>query len=1824
MLLSILKITLISTIFLTSCTDYSQGETLEEINTTTVTNDELNITEDNTTTATNDELNTTENNTTTVINDELNITENNTTTVINDELNTTENNTTTVINDELNITENNITENNITTVINYDGNLTGTIQIFDDFGSLDNISLKLDEYNITIENNGSFKIEVPAGNYELTLTGFNDENISIIPQTLDIEIEQNKTVYIDNNLSLKLQISVINSGFMLPDGFGHMQNFIAEIEQLDGDSIISKEISDINFSISTVETCEECKLKIYGFNYKNTPIKVLESNTTFSLNYETVNLFLSEAIVDFNRTNGDNQKPDILDFVTKIDNNNLELFYSVADPEGDRISCEIDFGDDSEVIKEENCFEANLTHSYSELKNYDLIFKISDKNHFFQEIKAINLDTNNDSNSDLNITNLQLEILDESIDFNQYSVTFRTVNQNNSDINCSINFNNEYQQELNFCGLQTINYSFESTGEKAINITVNDSKNIKSLNYGIKINELLKNKITAKNIKIEAISNRTAQITGLINTDQDFIKNISIDWGINGISVKNYEYTEADFTYSYTYPSEGDFNVTVGIEDENGSISEKSETVKISANQAPFISVNNIRTSQDRVTFDYLINDIESDSFTTDINLSDGTTYYLNLEGNQTFTHKISEDYSQELLNITISSTDSNSKNRIKNISTNLNTLPNIFEINSTLFREKVTLNALIFDPDSKYMNLTIDWGDSQEEYFEINKDFRLKNYWITKSNMLNAKTNLTSSVIGNKIYTFGGFNTSYGNLNTVEIYNIETNSWSIGENMPTPRRGLTSAVANNKIYVIGGYNDNGHLSTVEIYDTETNSWTIGENMPTPRRDLTSAVIDNKIYVIGGYNDNGHLSTVEIYDTEINSWSIGENMPTPRNDFTSSVVDNKIYVIGGQNENNQASDKVEIYNTETNSWSIGENMPTSRAGITSSVSDNKIAVFGGFYMSGTDKVELKRVEIYSPDTDSWSIGQDMQNKKIDSTSVSKDELIYILGGHNSDFQYFNEVQTYDLISDLAEQNNQFLNFDEVSQKLKIENFEHNYSNDGQKTVTLSLFDFENGQNNYSFNIDINRTVEANFNDLIISKELINNQIKMTLFGELTVYNSKIEKIIFEFENEDLTINNNFNEINISQNYANNKIDTSFIIKIYDYLGNVFKKEYYLIFETIKPTISNVIIPNISNSNIIDINFTTSDIESGVNSYAISDINHTSLSNLDWQEVNQSEANISTNYELLNRDLNQTIYIWIKDNAENITQVAYSLIYDFYPPQAQGFWETSSNMPIKRSSLKSVFSNEKIYIIGGENSDGLLQKIDILNTETNFWTESNLTLTLDNTSNIALDSKIYFIGGQDSYQNARNDLNIYDTNKDTWSYGLNLPIEQTNAQVTTIENKIYLLGTDNSLQIYDLATESWDYGTNSSLEIECPTAQAISNKIYFFENSNLEVYNTQTDTWELITSKDSNFSCFSSAVINNKIYLFGGMSNQGNYINYSDEVHIFDPEFNIWITGSDMPTPRAKLTSVASKNHIYAIGGYSSLTNGFTDKVEIFNPDLFDLDTDNNQFKLKAIDNFKLNSYYFGKKENPTLEDFELIQNPSTSIDLLVDFNFSNDFNTTYFGFIKDESNNTNSETHQIIKYEIFNLENKTLFKEHQTMVFFPENGELNISINSNDLLDLEFNLLDQNKIILDSNLTKNIILNSGNYFLQVLNKGSNESVDYNLTTFSNNFEYYPLRELSWITGKTESNSDINKKLEITEARSLNITITGETEYNCDFIYIYDTNGNEIYSNSGTHDTNLTVNGSFIRVNLRTDSNTNTDGVTVKIEGYGSETLLTDW
>ena len=168
----------------------------------------------------------------------------------------------------------------------------------------------------------------------------------------------------------------------------------------------------------------------------------------------------------------------------------------------------------------------------------------------------------------------------------------------------------------------------------------------------------------------------------------------------------------------------------------------------------------------------------------------------------------------------------------------------------------------------------------------------------------------------GNFLFVLGGRNNENGYLNTVERYNIATDTWEYVKPMSVARAAFSACMLNGHLVVFGGRTTGKLLDSVERYNLQTNTWSSLASMKTKRGCLSGAVIANYLYACGGISDNGVINTVERYDDKIDQWV--EVAPMLENRMCHKVVACGTYLFSMGGINSQVS--VERYNAVSDTW----------------------------------------------------------------------------------------------------------------------------------------------------------------------------------------------------------------------------------------------------------------------------------------------------------------------------------------------------------------------------------------------------------------------------------------------------------------------------------------------------------------------------------------------------------------------------------------------------------------------------------------------------------------------------------------------------------------------------------------------------------------------------------------------------------------------------------------------------------------------------------------------------------------------------------------
>jgi Kelch motif len=182
------------------------------------------------------------------------------------------------------------------------------------------------------------------------------------------------------------------------------------------------------------------------------------------------------------------------------------------------------------------------------------------------------------------------------------------------------------------------------------------------------------------------------------------------------------------------------------------------------------------------------------------------------------------------------------------------------------------------------------------------------------------------------------------GGSNQMFIYDIASNTWGAGAALPQGTEGAVAGAFNGKVYLIGGDNDftpgDGVYNTVEVYDVASNSWSTGAPMPTAASNPGGVQVGQFVYVAGGWgtsSPSSNLTVTQRYDMNSNTWQTGPAFTPAKSDFALSASGSALYAIAGDNNGGGFFDastsaaRLDLSSWPNGSWAdLGDPLPAAR------------------------------------------------------------------------------------------------------------------------------------------------------------------------------------------------------------------------------------------------------------------------------------------------------------------------------------------------------------------------------------------------------------------------------------------------------------------------------------------------------------------------------------------------------------------------------------------------------------------------------------------------------------------------------------------------------------------------------------------------------------------------------------------------------------------------------------------------------------------------------------------------------------------------------
>lgn len=244
-------------------------------------------------------------------------------------------------------------------------------------------------------------------------------------------------------------------------------------------------------------------------------------------------------------------------------------------------------------------------------------------------------------------------------------------------------------------------------------------------------------------------------------------------------------------------------------------------------------------------------------------------------------------------------------------------------------------------------------------------------------------------------------------------------------------------------------------------------------------------------------------------------------------------------------------------------------------------------------------------------------------------------------------------------------------------------------------------------------------------------------------------------------------------------------------------------------------------------------------------------------------------------------------------------------HEAYDPQTDT-WQQAMKQPIRRSDLVLENVGGMLYAIGGWDSslnDGqgsALADNYVYDPFANTWTAMEpMPTPVSGAGGVVYNDKIYIIGGFDSDYKHSALVQIYDPLHNSWSYGTPLPAGRSGHEAVLLDGKIYAIGgnrsedgstsyTSDVVEVYDPNTNTWSDGEPLP-EARVSMAAGVRNgKIYVMGGANVDkvpqdttfVFDPGTGEWSTEWPMPTARVTCGAAVVGDYIYVVGGVGGTG--------------------------------------------------------------------------------------------------------------------------------------------------------------------------------------------------------------------------------------------------------------------------------------------------------------------------------------------------------
>ncbi|PPR51352.1 MAG: N-acetylneuraminate epimerase [Alphaproteobacteria bacterium MarineAlpha5_Bin10] len=173
-------------------------------------------------------------------------------------------------------------------------------------------------------------------------------------------------------------------------------------------------------------------------------------------------------------------------------------------------------------------------------------------------------------------------------------------------------------------------------------------------------------------------------------------------------------------------------------------------------------------------------------------------------------------------------------------------------------------------------------------------------NIWSEYDSLNRLRVAHTSESINDKIYIFGGH--GYKPSHILYYLPKEKKMKELETRMPSPADHIASIIdLDGNFIIFGGRFREGNLNTIRIYNLQTNKWLTNNGLPYAASGHIVEILENKIHIIGGEDLQKNITFKNhwYFDLKKNIWIESIELPYGLHGMGSGIGNNTLYIFGG-------------------------------------------------------------------------------------------------------------------------------------------------------------------------------------------------------------------------------------------------------------------------------------------------------------------------------------------------------------------------------------------------------------------------------------------------------------------------------------------------------------------------------------------------------------------------------------------------------------------------------------------------------------------------------------------------------------------------------------------------------------------------------------------------------------------------------------------------------------------------------------------------------------------------------------------------------------